>query len=110
MVRYATAGVWGCPLIILLQVLSSVVAAWSDITTAFQSSFPEYAGAHPVFQVDPSQAHKSLAKAGAGYVWMGFNCLSTATYVRNRRFYIHGVQLRLLIGVDHEEANQVYGI
>ncbi|KAB5594981.1 GDP-mannose transporter 2 [Ceratobasidium theobromae] len=85
MVRYATAGVWGCPLIILLQVLSSVVAAWSDITTAFQSSFPEYAGAHPVFQVDPSQAHKSLAKAGAGYVWMGFNCLSTATYVLTMR-------------------------
>lgn len=68
-----------------LMVMSSVVAAWSDITTAFQNSFPEYAGAHPVFQTDPSQAHKSLANAGAGYLWMGFNCLTTATYVLTMR-------------------------
>ncbi|CAE6440443.1 unnamed protein product [Rhizoctonia solani] len=68
-----------------LMVLSSVVAAWSDITTAFQNSFPEYAGSHPVFQVDPNQAHKSLANTGAGYLWMGFNCLTTATYVLTMR-------------------------
>ncbi|KAG8763624.1 GDP-mannose transporter into the lumen of the Golgi [Ceratobasidium sp. 423] len=68
-----------------LMVMSSVVAAWSDITTAFQNSFPEYAGSHPVFQVDPSQAHKNLANAGAGYLWMGFNCLTTAAYVLTMR-------------------------
>ncbi|CEL61826.1 GDP-mannose transporter OS=Laccaria bicolor (strain S238N-H82 / ATCC MYA-4686) GN=VRG4 PE=3 SV=1 [Rhizoctonia solani AG-1 IB] len=67
-----------------LMVMSSVVAAWSDITTAFQNSFPEYA-ASPVFQADPSQAHKNLANTGAGYLWMGFNCLTTATYVLTMR-------------------------
>lgn len=69
-----------------LMVLSSVVAAWSDITTAFQNSFPEYAGVHPALgAVDPSKAHKALANAGAGYVWMGLNCITTATYVLTMR-------------------------
>ncbi|CAE6376351.1 unnamed protein product [Rhizoctonia solani] len=67
-----------------LMVLSSVVAAWSDITTAFQNSFPEYA-ASPIFQIDPSKAHKNLANTGTGYLWMGFNCITTATYVLTMR-------------------------
>ncbi|KAF8705414.1 UDP-galactose transporter, partial [Rhizoctonia solani] len=85
--------IWGSPLVWrpsnsadlgFFWVLSSVVAAWSDITTAFQNSFPEYA-ASPIFQVDPSKAHKNLANTGAGYLWMGFNCITTATYVLTMR-------------------------
>jgi hypothetical protein len=99
-----------CILISRLQVLSSIVAAWSDITTAFQNSFPDYAGAHPILRVDPAQAHKSLANTGAGYVWMGFNCLTTATYVSNFAFEVYAVEFRLRAGVDYEKKDQVYGI
>ncbi|KAG8721849.1 GDP-mannose transporter into the lumen of the Golgi [Ceratobasidium sp. 394] len=69
-----------------LMVVSSVVAAWSDITTAFQTTFPEYAGAPPALGVDPTLGHgKSLATAGIGYFWMGLNCLTTAAYVLTMR-------------------------
>ncbi|KAG9103780.1 GDP-mannose transporter into the lumen of the Golgi [Ceratobasidium sp. 370] len=69
-----------------LMVVSSVVAAWSDIATAFQTTFPEYAGAPPALGIDPTLGHgKSLATAGIGYIWMGLNCLTTAAYVLTMR-------------------------
>ncbi|KAF8606055.1 UDP-galactose transporter [Ceratobasidium sp. AG-I] len=69
-----------------LMVASSIVAAWSDITSAFQTTFPEYAGAPPTLGVDPTLGHASkLASTGAGYVWMGLNCITTAAYVLTMR-------------------------
>ncbi|KAG8748427.1 GDP-mannose transporter into the lumen of the Golgi [Ceratobasidium sp. 414] len=69
-----------------LMVVSSVVAAWSDIATAFQTTFPEYAGAPPALGVDPTLGHgKSLATSGFGYFWMGLNCFTTAAYVLTMR-------------------------
>ncbi|KAG8696368.1 GDP-mannose transporter into the lumen of the Golgi [Ceratobasidium sp. 395] len=69
-----------------LMVVSSIVAAWSDITTVFQTTFPEYAGAPPTLGIDPTLGQgKGLATAGIGYIWMGLNCLTTAAYVLTMR-------------------------
>ncbi|QRV88877.1 GDP-mannose transporter 2 [Ceratobasidium sp. AG-Ba] len=69
-----------------LMVVSSVVAAWSDIATVLQTTFPEYAGAPPTLGVDPHLGQaKGLASAGVGYFWMGLNCLTTAAYVLTMR-------------------------
>ncbi|KAG9102294.1 GDP-mannose transporter into the lumen of the Golgi [Ceratobasidium sp. 392] len=68
-----------------LMVISSVVAAWSDIASAFQTTFPEYAGAPPALGVDPTLGQKNLTAAGIGYFWMGLNCITTAAYVLSMR-------------------------
>lgn len=50
-----------------LMVLSSVIAAWADITHALQNH--------------GSSSTQELATLNAGYVWMLVNCLSTAAYI-----------------------------
>lgn len=51
-----------------LMVLSSVIAAWADITHAISS----HAG---------TAAADKVSTLNAGYMWMLFNCFCTATYV-----------------------------
>ena len=57
-----------------LMVLSSVIAAWADITHALES--------HGSANVTATQ---QLATLNSGYIWMLVNCLSTAAYVLGMR-------------------------
>ena len=57
-----------------LMVLSSVIAAWADIQHALSS-----------FGHASTEASKQIATLNAGYMWMAFNCLSSAGYVLGMR-------------------------
>jgi len=66
-----------------LMVLSSVIAAWSDISTGLESihsSWPDTLGAVGT----PATVTAVLTKH-VGYVWMMVNCLTTAGYVLSMR-------------------------
>ncbi len=51
-----------------LMVLSSVVAAWADIQAAYMS-------------YGAGMGAEAVATLNLGYIWMGLNCFSTASYV-----------------------------
>lgn len=57
-----------------LMVLSSIIAAWADI----QHALANYGHASNV-------AVDAMSTLHAGYLWMMFNCLCTATYVLGMR-------------------------
>ncbi|KAH7122542.1 hypothetical protein B0J11DRAFT_342005 [Dendryphion nanum] len=57
-----------------LMVVSSLIAAWADIQHAMAS----IGGA-------AGQTNEALSTLNAGYLWMMFNCLCTATYVLGMR-------------------------
>lgn len=59
-----------------LMVLSSVIAAWADISHALAS----YGG-----DAKTGQAGQAIATLNAGYIWMGLNCLCSAGYVLGMR-------------------------
>lgn len=56
-----------------LMVVSSIVAAWADISAALGS----YGGT--------AQAAEQLSTLNAGYIWVLVNCLSSASYVLGMR-------------------------
>ncbi|KAI5849573.1 hypothetical protein DFP73DRAFT_300769 [Morchella snyderi] len=56
-----------------LMVVSSIVAAWADISAALGS----YGGS--------AQAAEQLSTLNAGYIWVLVNCLSSASYVLGMR-------------------------
>jgi len=57
-----------------LMVFSSIIAAWADIQHALNS-----------FGDSTSEATSAISTLNAGYLWMGFNCFCTATYVLGMR-------------------------
>jgi GDP-mannose transporter len=57
-----------------LMVLSSVVAAWADISAAINS-----------YGQDATETATTLSTLNAGYIWMMVNCLSSAAYVLGMR-------------------------
>jgi len=57
-----------------LMVLSSVVAAWADISAAIGN-----------YGHDSSETAVALSTLNAGYIWMLVNCLSSAAYVLGMR-------------------------
>ncbi|EME43089.1 hypothetical protein DOTSEDRAFT_131590 [Dothistroma septosporum NZE10] len=59
-----------------LMVLSSVIAAWADITHAL--------GSHGGDVLDPAAAEK-IATLNSGYIWMALNCFCSAGYVLGMR-------------------------
>jgi multidrug transporter EmrE-like cation transporter len=59
-----------------LMVLSSIVAAWSDIRNVAGN----YASSAPSFEVAAK-----LSMLNAGYAWMGLNVVCTATYILSMR-------------------------
>ncbi|KAI5365124.1 putative GDP-mannose transporter Vrg4 [Septoria linicola] len=59
-----------------LMVLSSIIAAWADITHALAS--------HSGTAVTGEAAEK-IATLNAGYLWMAFNCVCSAGYVLGMR-------------------------
>jgi len=66
-----------------LMVFSSIIAAWSDISLGFESinaSWPD-----SLSSIGSSVSVKSVIARNVGYVWMMFNCLTTAGYVLSMR-------------------------
>ena len=57
-----------------LMVLSSIVAAWADISAAISS-----------YGVDAADTATTLSTLNSGYIWMLVNCLSSAAYVLGMR-------------------------
>lgn len=57
-----------------LMVLSSIIAAWADIQHALSSM------GHAT-----EATSEAMSTLHAGYLWMMFNCLCTATYVLGMR-------------------------
>jgi GDP-mannose transporter len=58
------------------MVLSSIVAAWSDI----QNVAGNYGSSAP-----SSEVASKLSTLNAGYTWMGLNVACTATYILSMR-------------------------
>lgn len=56
-----------------LMVLSSIIAAWADITHALASYGSTSSSA--------ATSNQQLATLNTGYVWMFANCLSSAAYL-----------------------------
>jgi len=56
-----------------LMVLSSIIAAWADVQAAISSHGNE------------SAATETISTLNSGYVWMMFNCISSASYVLGMR-------------------------
>lgn len=59
-----------------LMVMSSVIAAWADIQHALTS----YSG-----DAVSGEAAEKIATLNAGYIWMLFNCLCTASFTLGMR-------------------------
>ncbi|KAF7192942.1 GDP-mannose transporter 1 [Pseudocercospora fuligena] len=59
-----------------LMVLSSIIAAWADISHALAS----YSG-----DAVAGEAAEKISTLNAGYIWMALNCLSSAGYVLGMR-------------------------
>lgn len=57
-----------------LMVLSSVIAAWADISHALGGGATK-----------TGQSGEAIATLNAGYLWMGLNCLCSAGYVLGMR-------------------------
>lgn len=58
-----------------LMVLSSVVAAWSDIQNALYGSA----------EIQSAEAALAISTLNAGYAWMGMNVFCTSAYVLSMR-------------------------
>lgn len=58
-----------------LMVLSSIIAAWADITHVLESHGSQSSAA----------ATQQLATLNAGYIWMMMNCFCTSAYVLGMR-------------------------
>lgn len=69
-----------------MQVVSSVVAAWSDITVTMDTL--QTAWADPAFRTANIDVSAVMQNLNAGYVWMLFNCIVSAAYV-SRPLLLH---------------------
>lgn len=58
-----------------LMVLSSLLAAWTDISSAISTIGTAPPG------TDSSSAAAKLGNLNAGYLWMMVNCITSASYV-----------------------------
>lgn len=66
---------------------SSVIAAWSDISTTLGRLSAGIAVVDPTSGADvPLPLPGMLGKVNAGYAWMAINCFASAAYVR--RLYL----------------------
>jgi hypothetical protein len=79
------------------QVISSVIAAWTDVS---QTSTPSTSGFDTVTSV--------VATLNIGYIWMFANCLTSATYVST--FNCNWEKRRMMLisrltGLGHAQAN-----
>lgn len=61
------------------QVISSIIAAWSDVTNAFTHSVPVVSTGISAGILQSLLG--TVRGLNAGYFWMLFNCLASAAYV-----------------------------
>ncbi|KAF8633246.1 hypothetical protein AX15_001441 [Amanita polypyramis BW_CC] len=66
----------------LFMVISSIIAAWSDVSIAFSGSMP---GVDSIVDLNLRSMTGKLHGLGMGYIWMFFNCLASAGYVLTMR-------------------------
>ena len=63
----------------LEQVISSIIAAWSDISNAMDTA---WSSQEPAAAIGGLQAVQSaLTRLNIGYFWMFFNCITSAAFV-----------------------------
>lgn len=89
----------------LLQVLSSIVAAWADVNGAgdvpAESVPPAVAG----LGVGLELVSGTMQKLDIGYMWMLLNCLASAAYVRLFLPLKHAFHLTITaIGASHAQT------
>ncbi|EIW68378.1 hypothetical protein TREMEDRAFT_69337 [Tremella mesenterica DSM 1558] len=65
----------------LLMIGSSIIAAWSDISTTLTRLSAGMAVVDPTSGADVPLPSGVMSKLGAGYLWMLINCLASAAYV-----------------------------
>jgi GDP-mannose transporter len=65
-----------------VQVLSSVVAAWADVNSISDASAETISPASEGLDMDLELVSGMVQKLNIGYVWMLFNCMASAAYVR----------------------------
>ena len=63
------------------QVLSSVIAAWSDVSNALQAVDVSSSALGASFG-NIETVSTAIRRVNVGYFWMLSNCLTSATYVR----------------------------
>jgi len=68
----------------ILMVISSIIAAWSNITNTFTSISASWADPAASAAQLPSMS-SVMGNLNAGYVWMLINCIVTAAYVLTMR-------------------------
>lgn len=61
------------------QVLSSIIAAWSDVSSALSGSIPVTSSG--ISMISLQSAAGALRGLNIGYIWMFTNCLTSAAYV-----------------------------
>jgi len=61
------------------QVLSSVIAAWSDVTTSIADAIPVVESGNGFSPLDSVRG--VVQQLNIGYFWMLVNCLTSAAYV-----------------------------
>jgi len=69
----------------LIMVLSSVIAAWSDISITLEGMASAWSSVDTGSGSAPLPVTSILANISGGYFWMFFNCISTAAYVLTMR-------------------------
>jgi len=64
-----------------LMVLSSVIAAWSDISSTISSLTGAWNGTVPAAALSNELPQSFSGALNIGYFWMLSNCLASAAYV-----------------------------
>ncbi|KXN89373.1 GDP-mannose transporter, partial [Leucoagaricus sp. SymC.cos] len=67
----------------IFMVLSSIIAAWSDVTSAFAQAVPTVSTGVSVGTLQSLLT--TVRGLNVGYFWMLFNCLTSAAYVLSMR-------------------------
>jgi len=83
-----------------LMVGSSVIAAWSDISTTLARMSTGVAVVDPISGAEVPLTSDAVGGFNLGYAWMFVNCVASAAYVS------HYNPLQLTAGSVHEKANQ----
>ncbi|KII85805.1 hypothetical protein PLICRDRAFT_165248 [Plicaturopsis crispa FD-325 SS-3] len=65
----------------VFMVLSSVIAAWADISTTLNSDVGSGSPLVPVSSSIAASVTDAVYKLNVGYLWMFMNCAASATYV-----------------------------
>ena len=63
----------------IAQVLSSVIAAWSDVTTSIADAIPVVESGNGLSPLDSVKG--VVQQLNIGYFWMLVNCMTSAAYV-----------------------------